>query len=49
MSGLFDTTGDGHRCRFREYHAGPCRAFGHEWWGIAKGVRRARRRKAVGP
>lgn len=37
-------TEHGHRCSQRQYHSGPCRAFGAEWWGVPKGVRRAARR-----
>ena len=37
-------TEHGHRCHFRQHHVGPCRAFGVEWWGIPKGVRRSIRR-----
>lgn len=38
-------TEHGHRCSLRQHHAGPCKAFKAEWWGVPKGVRRATRRR----
>jgi hypothetical protein len=36
----------GHQCSQRQHHAGPCKAFKAEWWGVPKGVRRRTRRLA---
>ncbi len=39
----------GHRCRYRAFHSGPCRAFGVGFYGHVKAARRkaARSRKVV--